>query len=375
MNRPKVYQLTITTLTPLHIGSGRELRRGYDYVTHKGKTWIINPQVFAERMFERDKKDALAFARPISEYLTPNDYREDDELFRYVLSGEPTSKEQGSEVRELIKDAWDRPYIPGSSLKGALRTALLYTLFSQKDLKFSMSGVGDTAKTAAQNYEHRLMVVAGKGGNEFPYYDLGRLFHVGDSTPDNDRRMELANVRVFKGDKGQSPIELEALKRDVTLIAHLTIDIGLINNANHQYGEILKWDDDQKSTVDDFVERIQFWTKKRFKREKAKHARSGLWKNSFDQLENMANSLAPDEFMLQLGWGGGWTSKTLGHNLSSQEGEFARLVNTKKYNMLRKGKFEVGDPYPKTRRVVVNHQSGNPLYELGWIKVKVEEVR
>lgn len=375
MNRPKVYKLTITTLTPLHIGTGRELQRGYDYVTHKGKTWVINPQVFAERVFDRNQQNALMLARPISEYLTANDYYEDDPLFRYVLSGEPTTKTEGSKVLELIKDVWDYPYIPGSSLKGALRTALLYTLFSQKDQKFSMREIGDGAKTAAQNYERRLMVVAGKGGNEFPYYDLGRLFHVGDSTPDNDRRMQLANVRVFKDGKGQSPIELEALKCDVTLTADLTIDTALITNSNPQYGDTLRWDDEQKSIVDDFIERIQFWIKQRFKREQKKHVRTGLWKNNFDELAKMANELNPDEFMLQLAWGGGWTSKTLGHLLSSQEGDFAQLVNNKKYQMLRKGKFQIGDAYPKTRRVVVNRQSGDPLYELGWIKVKVENVR
>ncbi|HOT51784.1 MAG TPA: RAMP superfamily CRISPR-associated protein, partial [Candidatus Hydrogenedentes bacterium] len=37
-------------------------------------------------------------------------------------------KDKGSEVREFIKDPFGKPYIPGSSLKGCLRTALAFVL-------------------------------------------------------------------------------------------------------------------------------------------------------------------------------------------------------------------------------------------------------
>jgi len=41
-------------------------------------------------------------------------------LFRYTLEGQA----QGNPIAEHIKDVHDRPYIPGSSLKGAIRRQL-----------------------------------------------------------------------------------------------------------------------------------------------------------------------------------------------------------------------------------------------------------
>jgi len=366
MNRPKVYRLTITTLTPLHIGTGRELLRGYDYVTHDKKTWIINEEIFAEQMFDTNNMDGLALNRPASEYLTKGDFHDDNPLFRYILSGEPRSTTQGSSIREVMKDAWDRPYIPGSSLKGALRTAILYALFHRKKAIFSMQKVGGTAKSAAQNYEHDLLISPyEERGNKDPNYDLLRLLQVSDSTPDYNRRLSLLNVSVAKGGEAKgAPIEVEAVRREVVFTASMTIDTALL-----KYTQELKWDVEQVDSIIGLMGRLRFWTDRRFKRDT--HARDGLWKTNHDNIRHIA--LSDDEFMLQLGWGGGWTSKTLGDHLTKEEFEFAKLVNDRKYNMLRKGKFEVGDQYPKTRRVVVNRDSGNPLYELGWIKVKMEE--
>jgi CRISPR-associated protein Csm5 len=81
--------------------------------------------------------------------------------------------------------------------------------------------------------------------------------------------------------------------------------------------------------------------------------------------------LRPDEFLLQLGWGGGWDSKTFAHVLTKDRSAFYRVV--KKYQpMDRQDSYKQGARYPKSRRVVV--QDEQAVFPLGWVKVKMERV-
>ncbi len=51
MKLKRVYDVTLTLLAPLHIGSGRELLRDYDYVTQNGKTWLIDAAGMLDLIF------------------------------------------------------------------------------------------------------------------------------------------------------------------------------------------------------------------------------------------------------------------------------------------------------------------------------------
>ena len=67
--------------------------------------------------------EQLARTKP-KDLLNPADFHADSGLFRYVLEGTPRSEAEGAVLREQIKTPFGKPYLPGSSLKGALRTAL-----------------------------------------------------------------------------------------------------------------------------------------------------------------------------------------------------------------------------------------------------------
>jgi CRISPR-associated protein Csm5 len=138
------FRLAVTTLTPLHIGTGNTLLRDFDYVTHDGKTWVISEDALAELLGDdEDNLAKMAAGRPASELLRPEEFHADSPLFRYVLPGEPRTQKSGSVLQEQIKDSWDRPYIPGSSLKGALRTALFYAGYGGRNLQFRVAPSND----------------------------------------------------------------------------------------------------------------------------------------------------------------------------------------------------------------------------------------
>ena len=84
-----------------------------------------------------------------------------------------------------------------------------------------------------------------------------------------------------------------------------------------------------------------------------------------------------DVWCVQLGWGGGWDSKTFGSRLRTNRPLFQYILNRRDYHMVR-GRRMANDPFPKSRRVAVSMaqdaQGGRPTTPgtpLGWVLVSL----
>lgn len=366
-----VYQLTITTISPLHIGTGNKLRRDYDYVTHRGKTWVIDSSALAEMLYERDHRDfeQMAAGAPAANLIHPDEFKEDSPLFRYVLQGEPRAQARGSEIQEQIKDPWDRPYIPGSSLKGALRTALAVIGAQQRQVPIRPAALNRDSRFAAQPLEQEVLNAAGTPRGKIPNYDLLRALQISDSTPAEGPSLQLLNAQVTTGQKHGSPIELEAIPRGVTFTATLTLDGFLLRKSTRSK---LGWGDDQRKWLRNIARVANYFTLYRLEQERERWEGINAPIRSFYQKEFRRRIDESSEFFLQLGWGGGWDSKTFGL-LLSDGAVFSQLVSIYGKQLIRHGKYEVGDRFPKTRRVVI--RKDKPAQPFGWIHVKMERIQ
>ncbi|MBP8972435.1 MAG: type III-A CRISPR-associated RAMP protein Csm5 [Anaerolineae bacterium] len=369
------YKLTITTLSPLHIGTGNTLRQGYDYVTHRGQTWVFDADVLADMLYEHDPDEFEKMVQgvPASDLIRPDEYDPASPLFRYVLRGEPRSKGKGAELQEQLKDPWDRPYIPGSSLKGALRTALAYVGWQQRKLAFDLRDLNERGgpKFAALPMERKVLNADPAPRGQEPNHDLLRALQVSDSTPGEKENLQLLNVQVAVGDKAGSPIELEAIRRDVTFEAALTLD-GFL--CQQPVAKTLGWSaDDQLKWLKVIPQVVNAFTVHRIDSERIRWgASSDPIRSFYETLYRLLGQLDKrSEFLLQLGWGGGWDSKTFGDVLTRDGKVFEQVVQKYGRTMVRQGKYKADDIYPKSRRVVVT-SSGQPAFPLGWIKVRME---
>lgn len=369
------YELTITTLTPLHIGTGNTLRQGFDYVTHHGQTWVFDADRLADMLYNQapDAFDRMLQGAPASELIESDEFDPESSLFRYVMRGEPRSEGRGAVLQELLKDPWDRPYIPGSSLKGALRTALAVHGWQKRNLNFNLSNLNEWggAKYAALPMEQSVLNSPDAPKRMAPNHDLLRALQVSDSTPGKSGQVRLLNVQVAVGEKMDSPIELEVIPADVSFRATLTLDGFLLKRGVPQP---ICWDKDQLAWLEDIptavarfsnsrlADEIEYW------RDSASPIRS-----SFVKLVRNVRELDPEhEFLLQLGWGGGWTSKTFNRHLTGNKDAFFEVV--KKYKLDRENKFQRGDHFPKSRRVAVT-SSGQASAPLGWVRVRMERLK
>ncbi|NCC36526.1 MAG: S1 RNA-binding domain-containing protein, partial [Chloroflexia bacterium] len=84
----------------------------------------------------------------------------------------------------------------------------------------------------------------------------------------------------------------------------------------------------------------------------------------YDDLARQAATIQPRrEALIQLAWGTGWQSKTIGMHLAKEEMEMVRQT-------FRLGRAGVNE-FPKTRRLI--ERGGNPSAPLGWIRLRLAD--
>jgi len=358
-------RLTIDVLSPLHIGSGRTLQQGYDFVVHGDRTWRIDEDAFFDSLQSGDAAfDATLLGRPAEELLTDADYVPGSELFRYVMPGAPAAKSRGAEVAEQIKDAHDRPYLPGSSLKGALRTLLFWGMHAGEKRPPDLNRLGRSRSGAAQSLERELF---GKD----PNHDWLRALRVRDSRPaDPPDALALTNVRVYPTESARSSgldIDVEA----VTPGTRFEAEIALENfGFTDPQAAALGWQGQRR-----WIKSLPLLSKYRARSRLMVEAEYFMQPNRptgakafYDDLINRLISLPDDTLLLQIGWGAGWESKTLGSEmLRRDDRQFERLLND--YRMTKQRRREPGDPFPISRHLAL--RGGRPALPMGWLQLRI----
>lgn len=361
------YHLTVSVITPLHIGNGVDLLNRYDYAIHQGRTWRINEAAFldAQQIDDPTKAEILAKTPP-ADLLKENDYSPESPFFRYVIKGAPRSKAEGAQLREYIKTYRDQPYLPGSSLKGALRTALAWYAWGQQKLKPELHWLNDRRQWAAQPYEKKLF-------GPDPNNDLLRALQVSDSDPVSVDNLILINVRVLnRGGSLGSPIEAEAIRANTRFDLTLKVDRQLYSDWAQSHGLHLRHArlfEHLPQVVNqharDRIEREYHWLKNIPAASQTAGFYQKLSQKDFGQ----------DRFLLQIGWGSGWGGKTFGSRLQDHPSFMEGLI--KKYRLAR-GKRQPVDPFPKSRRLImvtIETSQGKIQesigYPLGWALVEM----
>lgn len=134
MTNMKTYEVTVEVLTPVFIGSGEQItKKEYAYDFKNRKIYVID-QVKLFQILRRENKLAsyqhflLDYkSRDLMEWFEQiNMHKRIKEFTRYELTN-PNIRigKRNTDLQLFIKDAEGKPYIPGSSIKGLIRTSLI----------------------------------------------------------------------------------------------------------------------------------------------------------------------------------------------------------------------------------------------------------
>jgi CRISPR type III-A-associated RAMP protein Csm5 len=185
--------ITIETLSPVHIGSGRTLQKNIDFIffshlNNKPIAIIDEEKIFnllgREKLNQwmraiEEKADILPMLRQQKPNLSPLDIHHRISYTREtnILKGE---------LYEHIHNASAKPYIPGSSLKGAIRTAVLTALIQKEKLFVQNKGNLGFFNSRENRFEYRdskiiKHFIADDAQKQQQNKDFFRLLHIGDA--------------------------------------------------------------------------------------------------------------------------------------------------------------------------------------------------
>jgi len=177
--------IQISTITPVHIGSGNFLQYNIDFVEDKvgddSFIYIVDPNKIAKLIgienigrwvsIIENNGDIKDFVRKFSSAKSPEEYAV------RVINNYASNIISPQTLKETIHNGFGLPYIPGSSIKGAIRTAILASLVDQVQQK--------EEKIINRNKMNKLFLSDKKIQDELfgddPKNDLFRFLQVGDA--------------------------------------------------------------------------------------------------------------------------------------------------------------------------------------------------
>lgn len=129
----KVYRMSLTTLSPVFIGSGEELNKSM-YVYNDNEIMIIDEKklikelLLRKGLYESFLNGCSSGDLNLTNFLEKNLHGyKDIDIYKYKITSYSNIKTNGkfNNINTFIKSSNGKPYIPGSSIKGAIRTAII----------------------------------------------------------------------------------------------------------------------------------------------------------------------------------------------------------------------------------------------------------
>ena len=312
----KRINIEIEPITYLHIGSGEELNP-LKYIIKNNFIYLVNETAAINSLANKyaqkfnqimETADLVKIHMFIAENLDIENhevwfdrYQVDDQFINYYKN-KINKPENQNFVDEFIRTEINKsPYIPGSSLKGAIRTAILSYLMEQKQPKESIK------RQRSQTLEVFLLNSLDRNKRRFEAkYDPFKYLRISDTAFEN-KNLNIKEVVNTKKNKIK--------KRPYSFQEFLNMDNNNKKKKNLTwYAEVLDTNkiDNLKSSMDihekffnilsiNNIPKIINWFYKYELKKDEKFYKYGKKKEVYLKLLEMINSVDDNEFMVKMG--------------------------------------------------------------------------
>jgi CRISPR-associated protein Csm5 len=408
-------RLFLNVLAPIHIGTREGVLRPMDYIIHDKHVYIVDENKLGEYLLERGllprlldtlEHGPLNLAKFLKEAgASPGELA--PRLARLAIPGGDSTMQ---EFRPLIRDGQGLVYLPGTAIKGVIRTAILYKLMRQASLVERVKkrieddapcqGKGKEKRQKTVYYSDALLqkqvlqnfTLPPKDIGRDPTTDILRCLTVRDAYPVDPKKIYTGIIPIdFLSKRGNGSFYFSAKKGGagrlrlwLEAILMGTFVLELIWN-NELFGQFQKHNAKPLpvQSLEDVLAAVQEMNQDVMRHEIShytiakKTPASGSLKDALkDDIHDQANPathacLALKEFYeskkqqyFRLGFGSGMISTTVNLHLPP---EFRQKIRDNCGSGPRPG-----DPAPKSRRIWLQESKGK-AYPLGWLQLLPRE--
>lgn len=364
----KSYCCQLQTLTPVHIGSGETLASNFDFFIDGNQLRVVN----TTRLFNKIEALGADAIERFSQAVEDNTVL--DWLRRHQINLSEITQHAAAfnesrtprDIRAHIRDGFGKLLIPGSSLKGALRTAVLKKLCDNQQHN---DIVNDTVQKILKmhrppRFSDQSITKSLLGGD--PQKNLFRTLTVGDFVLDK-QAVKLLKVWVNRLVNqntlgGKFPIFVEGLPETAECQGVIAFDQFLANKEKEKRCFGFK----TELTLDWLLDACNALSRKTIDHELDFY--DGINGKGVDQLKQFYNNLkdqldniGTQETIINLGWGVGWCG------ITGQLIETDKLTRDirKKLKLAHQEKY-LSFPFPKSRRLAEINQEVKPM---GWVRI------
>ncbi|KUH33939.1 hypothetical protein APY94_04205 [Thermococcus celericrescens] len=370
--------MILEAISPVHVGSGDTLTVVDILPGKNGTIHILDTEGLLERLIElgADMEEILDELRNVesggSHYIWERYLKRygiaPGDVSRYILPVNGSIRPKSMKIWEFIKTS-GKPYVPGSSLKGPIRTAVFYEVIKDRarELDAFLNGLLEMRRVSPKWVGERLETLVfgyARRGNDRRYepkHDPMRALVIRDGKPFGPKHLTVYEVATVGA--GRIPQYVEGIE-GLSVEMELRIDGELLERGlktgtfNGLLAEEMSGKEDFENliwrAVDSFSREIISFELRRDQLKKY-DSFSGDIERFYRGLKGL------NGHRLRLGWGSGWYSMTLGALFfDSHMFEYIRRKLKLGRNPVTK---RLSSDFPRTRRVA----NRKPM---GWVLLR-----
>lgn len=259
-------KIKLKALSPLHIGGREGVIYPSELLTFEGRCYIISEDRLSHKLFDRGKLDA--FLEHAGERLEIESFLQTEGLLERDFLEEVSEYSSECpvmirrELRPFVRNAFSQPFIPGSSIKGVLRTSIMYVILKRLDQRDRRRLLDDFVmrrlkeykedprgqrghrwfqqnfkKTFAQRLDQdvfqRFILKEGRSRND-AHSDVLRYLKISDSDPVDKDGLRVEEIKVYSARSPESPkrwsIFAECVPAGVEFEFEMKIDKGILQD-------------------------------------------------------------------------------------------------------------------------------------------------
>jgi CRISPR-associated protein Csm5 len=206
-------RLKLTVKAPMRVGGREQQINKLEYVLYRGKLHAINPRKLAKLLFEHSERtlgdwSAEVLTRgqnaDLTSFLSQKGLLTSDiieGISRYSVRSE---HQRMNEFQPHARDGFGKLFVPGSAIKGGIRSAVMYALVDQDraneyvrtNRRGGRSYAGRLDRDTLQSYE-----LPNRDLRAGPHFDLLRAVKVADAYGELESRIEKVTIQSYTEDR------------------------------------------------------------------------------------------------------------------------------------------------------------------------------